>query len=138
WIKAIKADTRAVPKAQKVVDNKPSLAHDRCTLGDGVDQPASVCPRPLELTRVLAGAPDTTDVGKCQLKPLNAQDYLPAVFTAAQWQSLQQTFPSGVCDFSKPLVDLQMTIPWMTYEGVRGKAMPPAPLSYDGRTTQRN
>ena len=28
-----------LPKAQKVIDNKPALARDRCTLGNGVDQP---------------------------------------------------------------------------------------------------
>ena len=75
WIKAIKADPRNVPKGQKVLDDRPAAAHDRCTLGDGVDQPMSACPRPLELARVAAGAPDTDDVGKCQLKPLNRADY---------------------------------------------------------------
>jgi hypothetical protein len=93
----------------------------------------SSCPRPLELPRVLAGAPDTNDGGKCQLKPLNALDYLPITFTAAQLQALQQTFPTGVCDWSKPLVDFAFTIPWMTYQGVRAKPLPPAPVSYDGR-----
>ena len=47
-----------VPQAQKVKDNRPPMARDRCTKGDGVDQPLSVCPRPPELTRVLAGAPE--------------------------------------------------------------------------------
>jgi uncharacterized tannase-like protein DUF6351 len=55
-----------------VVDNKPAAAHDRCALGDGKDQPMSACPKPLKLTRVAAGAPESNDVGKCQLKPLNS------------------------------------------------------------------
>ena len=138
WIKAIKADTRAVPKAQKVIDNRPATAHDRCTLGDGIEQPASACPRPLELTRVLAGAPDTMDVGKCQLKPLNPAEYLPATFTATEWASLQQTFPSGVCNFNVPLLDFQYTLPWMTYSGTRGKQMPAPPRSYDGGIAVRD
>ncbi|NUZ04781.1 DUF6351 family protein [Piscinibacter koreensis] len=136
WLRAIKADTRNVPKAQKVIDNKPALARDRCTTGNGVDQDLGVCTRPLELTRVLAGAPDSTDVGACQLKALNSADYPGVAFTAQQWQTLQQTFPSGVCDFSKPLVDMDWTKPWMDYSGVRGKPMGPAPVSVDGRTTQ--
>jgi hypothetical protein len=49
WIKAIKADTRDIPQARKVVDNKPAAAHDRCTLGDGKDQPMSACPKPLKV-----------------------------------------------------------------------------------------
>ncbi len=135
WIKAIKADTRTVPTAQKVIDHKPAMARDRCTLGDGKDQPLSACPRPLELTRVLAGAPDTHDAGKCQLKPLNRGDYAPVAFTEAQWASLQKTFATGVCDYAKPLVDFRMTTPWLTY-AADGQYRPlgPAPRSYDPRS----
>ena len=134
WIKAIKADHRDVPQAQKVVDNRPAMAHDRCTLGDGKDQPMSACPRPLELARVLAGAPDTDDTGKCQLKPLNRADFGPSVtFTAEQWASLQRTFPTGVCDYAKPMVDFGKTTPWLTYTG-NGQARPlgPPPTSQAG------
>ena len=60
------------------------MARDRCTLGDRQGAPISACPRPLELTRVLAGAPDTNDIGKCQLKPLNRADYGKVSFTAEQ------------------------------------------------------
>jgi hypothetical protein len=132
WIRAIKADTRGVPKAQKVIDDKPAMARDRCTLGDGKDQPMSACPRPLELTRVLAGAPDTNDVGKCQLKPLERADYGAVSFTEAQWTMLKKTFATGVCDYAKPLVDFEMSTPWLAYAG-DGKARPlgPAPHSYD-------
>jgi hypothetical protein len=135
WIKAIKGDARNVPKAQKVIDDRPAMARDRCTLGDGKDQPMSACPRPLELTRVLAGAPDTNDVGKCQLKTPERADYAPVVFTEAQWAQLTRTFATGVCDYSKPLVDFRLTTPWLTYLG-DGKARPlgPAPHAYD---TQR-
>ena len=130
WIKAIKADTRDIPQARKVVDNKPAAAHDRCTLGDGKDQPMSACPKPLELTRVAAGAPDTNDVGKCQLKPLNRRDYPNVTFTDEQWANLVKTFKTGVCDYSKPLVDYARTTPWLTYSG-DGKYQPlgPAPRS---------
>jgi hypothetical protein len=130
WIKAIQADTRNVPKAQKVAEDKPVAAHDRCTLGDGKDQPMTACPRPLELTRAASGAPDTNDVGKCALKPLNKADYGSVSFTADQWTALQGRFKTGVCDYSKPMVDFQMSIPWMTYaDGKGGKPLPSAPVS---------
>jgi hypothetical protein len=130
WIKAIKADKREVPKARKVVEDKPAMARDRCTLGDGKDQPASACPRPLELTRVLAGAPDTNDAGKCVLRPLNRADYGGVKFTAAEWASLQKTFATGVCDYSKPMIDFSMATPWLAYVGNgRFAPMGPAPVS---------
>lgn len=134
WIKAIKADNRNVPKATKVIDDKPAGLHDRCTLGDGKDQPMSACPRPLELTRVLAGAPDTNDVGKCQLKPLDRTDYGTLNFTEAQWALLKKTFATGVCDYAKPLLDFQMATPWLAYLGDgRSQPLPQPPHSYDGR-----
>ena len=130
WIKAIKADTRPVPKAPKVIDDKPAAAHDRCTLGDGKDQPMSACTPPLPLTRAAAGAPDTNDSGKCQLKPLSKADYGSIAFSPEQWTSLRKTFPTGVCDYAKPMVDFKMSRPWLAYSG-DGKAQPlgPAPVS---------
>jgi hypothetical protein len=53
------------------------------------------------LSRMVAGGPNTNDVFKCQLKPLDRAGYNVA-FTDAQWARLQQIFPTGVCDFSKP------------------------------------
>jgi Tannase-like family of unknown function (DUF6351) len=129
WIKAIKADGRNVPQSQKVLDNRPSLAKDRCIV-EGADAPLASCPRPPELVRVLAGAPDTNDIGKCQLKPLRAADYGAVTFTATQWSALQKTFPSGVCDYAKPLVDFRMSEPWLRYTGDgKASAMGAAPAS---------
>lgn len=134
WIRAIRADGRDVAKAQKVIDNRPAEARDRCTKGDGVDQPLSACPRPPELARVLAGAPDTNDIGKCQLKALNRADYGQIAFSAEQWASLTRTFATGVCDYAKPLVDFQMTTPWLAYSGEgRAQPLPAPPKSVDGR-----
>ena len=61
--------------------------------------------------RTVAGDAITTDANKCQLKPLNRSDYPGITFTGAQWATLQETFPAGVCDFSKPGVDQQPTDP---------------------------
>lgn len=123
WLRAIKADGRNVPKARKVIDNRPTLARDRCVVS-GRDADASQCPRPPALARVLAGAPDTNDSGKCQLKPLRRGDHGPVVFTDAQWAALQRTFPTGVCDWSRPMIDYRETIPWLTYDGEGYRRLP--------------
>jgi hypothetical protein len=54
--------------------------------------------------RLVAGAPLTNDVLKCQLKPISYGDYKPA-FTEAQKARLTTIFSSGMCDFSKPGVE---------------------------------
>jgi hypothetical protein len=129
WIKAIKADTRIVSKATKVIENRPALANDRCII-DGADQMLGACPAPPELVRTLAGAPDTNDTGKCQLKPLRRADYGPVKFTDDEWATLQKKFPGGVCDWSKPPIDYTETIPWLTYSGDgRFKPLGPPPKS---------
>jgi Tannase-like family of unknown function (DUF6351) len=70
--------------------------------------------------RVVAGEGIETDINKCSLKPLRRSDYLPVVFTDAQWAQLRAAFGTGVCDWSRPGVDQQATIPWMTYEDMVG------------------
>jgi len=67
-----------------------------------------------------AGEPLTDDTAKCQLKVMNRTDYFPNLFTDAQWSQLQQAFPTGVCDYTKPGVNQQATVPWMTYRNGPG------------------
>jgi hypothetical protein len=134
WLKAIKADRRKVSLTKKISDNKPALARDRCTLGDGIDQDPSACPTPPAMPRIIAGQNDAMHAGKCQLKSLLKSDYLPVTFTDSQWDSLQQTFSSGVCDNGKPLVALQPTAPWLTYkDAVGGRRLSKAPTSHEAR-----
>jgi len=48
----------------------------------------------------------------------------------AQWSQLQQAFPTGVCDYTKPGVNQQATVPWMTYKnGPGGQPLGNAPQS---------
>lgn len=72
--------------------------------------------------RMVAGDALTTDTNKCQRKPLDRNDpaYGSATFTEPQWHTLQAVFPDGVCDFSKPGVSQQPTIPWLTYQDATG------------------
>ena len=65
--------------------------------------------------REIAGAPLTSDIAKCQLMPVDPEDY-GAAFSADEMARLRGIFPQGVCDWSKPGVsqtDLRGT--WLTF-----------------------
>lgn len=135
WLTAIEADKSNLDYAAKVVKNKPAAAHDLCTNGDGAEIPnAAACaaanPYYAE-PRMVAGEPFTGDVLKCQLKPLDKADYKQLIpFTDAEWATMQKTFASGVCDYSKPSIGQQMTVPWLNYAaGPGGVPMGAAPVS---------
>ncbi len=59
---------------------------------------------------------------KCQLKPLDRNDY-PVAFTDSQWTQLEQAFPGGVCDWSKPGVDQGGAVAWLTYQNRKGEVI---------------
>ena len=133
WVGAYTQDPRDVPLAQKIIDNLPADIADRCTNGAGVDVPAAYCDSIVtsySSPRIEAGMPLTEDVMKCQLKPMDPMDYLPAVFTTEQWATLQAAFPTGVCDYSLPAVDVGPTMPWLTYaNGPGGQPLGATPKS---------
>jgi len=84
--------------------------------------------------RQVAGGPLTENILKCQLKPLNAIDYAPIVFTSAQWTRLQAAFSDGVCDWNLPGVGQQEAISPLTFAaGPGGVPLPPAPVSVVSR-----
>jgi hypothetical protein len=140
WLGAVERDTSSKTQARKIAADKPSDLGDACYDGNGNKVSDGLCPPgvvPIYGTpRTVAGDAITTDANKCQLKPLNRSDnYGPIPFIDAQWTQLQSLFPNGVCDFSKPGVDQQPTIPWMTYQDARGRViyggrpLGPAPAS---------
>jgi hypothetical protein len=116
WLDALSKDTSNKPAIAKVVAAKPAAALDGCWSGDGTryDEPATLdgpgkCNElfPAHRTpRLVAGAPLTDDVMKCQLKPVDAKDYA-VKFTDAELGQLRQVFSGGVCDYSKPGVNQQ-------------------------------
>lgn len=132
WLAAIEADTSGTPLADKIVANRPSTVADRCTDGAGHDVPSTKCDLEVQsysTPRMAAGMPNTDDVLKCQLKPLSRGDY-PVTFTDQQWAALEATFPNGVCDYSKPGVAKQGTVPWLDYtDGPGGDAVGPSGTS---------
>ncbi len=124
WITAIERDNKRPSLAAKVIADKPADVVDQCSNGVGITIHNGICGSavvPVYGTpRTVAGEPIATDQNKCQLKPLRRTDYKGVTFTAAQWASLQKTFPTGVCDYTKPGVDQQPTVPWLTYQNAQG------------------
>ncbi len=133
WLSAVERDSRNVPLAQKVADDRPTSVHDMCSDIPDVDQVnvpgvGEVCQNAALQTRfatprMVAGEGIATDQEKCQLKPLRQSDYYPITFSDQEWAELQQIFPNGVCDYSKPGVDQQPTIPWQTYQDSSGRVI---------------
>jgi hypothetical protein len=121
WLAAVEADTTSDPLPAKLARNKPAAAVDACFRAGGVVQDV-MCNGDWQYygnPRLVAGWPFTLDHFKCELKPLNPADY-PVMLTAEQWTALQQAFPTGVCDYSKPPVGQQASIPWITFAGGPG------------------
>jgi hypothetical protein len=137
---APKATLNAVRTQAQVIAAKPSEAFDLCYLtGDATfSTPVTdmaVCDSDPRLAmhsspRQVAGGPLTEDVLKCQLKALNAADYLPATFSGAQLVRLYAAFPDGVCDWSKSGVGQQSAVSPLTFEGgPGGQSLGPPPTS---------
>ena len=138
WLSNVEADSSGLALKDKIIKDRPPEAVDSCFFGSlaNVDTNPATCnintfPTFTD-TRVAAGEAATSDIMKCQLKPLDSADYNVA-FTDAQWARLQATFPSGVCDFSKPGVGQVAPAPWQTFvDGPGGHPLPDPPASKPG------
>lgn len=155
WLMNVEADTSDRTLREKIVAAKPAAAVDSCwrddlgvwstdaaycnmgvtpsmasTLGpDGLPAP-TVDEWPVYRdTRVASGEPLTSDIMKCQLKPLARSDY-QVTFTDDQWNRLAAVFPNGVCDYGKPGVGQVAPEPWQTFAaGPGGQPLGDAPVS---------
>jgi hypothetical protein len=121
WLASVEADTSGASLPEKVRSDKPADLTDRCYDGGGQKVMDDICGEAVVATfgtpRTVAGDAITTDTNKCQLRPLNRSDNYGLIpLTDAQWATMQAIFPDGVCDFSRPGVDQQGTIPWQTYQ----------------------
>jgi hypothetical protein len=113
WIANIQSDTSSHSPAEKVVKNKPSDLVDSCydAMVQKYTDPAK-CSQMFPYAsdpRLVAGAPASDDVFKCQLKPVDARDYKKAL-TPEQMARIKSIFPQGVCDYSRPGVSQIKTI----------------------------
>lgn len=133
WLNAIAADASKDSQAVKVVRNKPADAVDTCFISGQAVTDATACGALFPYTgapRTAAGAPLAHDVLKCALKPLVRTDYAAGTFSDAQWTRLQAAFPEGVCDWSKPGIGQQPSLPWLTFaDGPGGRPLGEAPRS---------
>ena len=124
WLAGIHADDAPGSAAERVIRNRPVALTDACwngatkiaepfgILGGGTC--AGLYPTFAE-TRMVAGSPLASTVFKCQLKPIDFGAY-GVSFTPAQQARLQATFPTGVCDWSKPGVDERPPLgTWLDY-----------------------
>jgi hypothetical protein len=125
---------------EQVIAAKPALAFDLCYLTGDVNFATPVTdmalcdadPRLVKHTspRQVAGGPLAEDILKCQLRPINTADYLPATFTAEQLTRLHATFPDGVCDWSQPGVGQQPARSPLTFvSGPGGRLLPAEPTT---------
>ena len=126
WLENLAADASSDSQADKVARAKPAELTDACWSRD--EEPVRMeeaqvrgsgrceelypsSPSPREV----AGAPLTSDIAKCQLKPVDPGDY-GVELTADEMERLRGIFPVGVCDWSQPGVgqtDLRGT--WLTF-----------------------
>ncbi len=126
WLENLAADTSADPAAEKVARAKPSTLTDACWTRDeeaeqivetqvrGSGRCEELYPSPPS-PREVAGAPITSDIPKCQLKPIDPADYT-VTFTEGELGRLQTIFPDGVCDWTKPGVgQTDLTGTWLTF-----------------------
>ena len=116
------ANIRAHPE-RSVAENKPAGAVDACftstgapiASGDGVwsgildGGPKGPCAQQFPLfstSRIVAGGPIEGWIYKCALQPVTEAVakglYAPWIPGAADVARLQQIFPTGVCDYTKP------------------------------------
>jgi hypothetical protein len=70
-----------------------------------------------------AGMPQANDTTRCNLMPLDRSAYGDVTFTDDQWARMQEIFPQGVCDFTKPGLGRHPTSPWQTYQDARGRVI---------------
>ncbi|NDZ18945.1 DUF6351 family protein [Variovorax sp. WS11] len=125
WLSSLSSDTKSYAnQSAKVAANKPTDLVDACytTTGTKIAEAAEinnggqcgVLYPYFTNPRIVAGAPLSDDILKCQLKPLLRADY--AGISDAQFARLGGVFTTGVCDFSKPSVGstpLQST--WLSF-----------------------
>ena len=130
WQRNIAADLSSDPYPVKVIRNKPASLRNACW-----DASATMHEAPASFTepsfcnglfpvhddpRIVAGAPTSGDILKCQLKPVTTSDYT-VTFTSAELVRLNTIFPQGVCDWTKPGIGQQpIADAWLRYFGPSG------------------
>ncbi|MDB6062531.1 MAG: hypothetical protein JWM78_2634 [Verrucomicrobiaceae bacterium] len=126
WVAAVNADSSLLSVREKTQLHKPQKAIDGCwkSANEFIAEPQSFGRLPstqcnalfpsYAFPRFIAGGPLAADIIKCQLKPIDKNDYAVA-FTANEFKKLSEIFSQGVCDWSKPGVAQTRAIPRASY-----------------------
>ena len=131
WLDAIKATREELPMLQRIVQAKPEALSDDCFTAEGeriveeatfntgrlYDNTAGRCNQlypPHAGLRLVAGGPLTNDVMKCQLKAIDYDDYR-VTFNDEEKTRLNDIFPEGVCDWSRPGVGQGSNQTWLSF-----------------------
>ena len=97
WLAAVEADQSADPLEVKIVRDKPADILIACWISGVMVTDQSRCDTTFPYfrePRTVAGENPTIYTMKCQLKPLNRNDY-NVTFTDAQWARLAGRVPDG-------------------------------------------
>jgi hypothetical protein len=148
WLAKVEADQSTLPLPKKILAAKDRAGvKERCAApGGAADLPLEECRTAVGATlfsspRIEAGGGDmapvngvgpktvgfTDDRLDCQTMPIESFVYagkkFADVFTAAQQATLKKTFPTGVCDYSKPGKGFQAAQVWQTYQTPTGSVV---------------
>jgi hypothetical protein len=131
WLARLQVDSGGGTLLDRIVRARPAGLQDDCFAASGeriVEQPEFDRERLFDNTagscnslypphaglRLVAGGPLTNDILKCQLKPIDYDDYA-VTFTQAEKSRLAAIFPEGVCDWSRPGIHQQVNQTWLSF-----------------------
>jgi hypothetical protein len=121
WVTGITNDRSNRSQAEKLRAHRPAELVDACyASADSKTTNMEVCAKLFPIAsdaRMVAGAPATNDIMKCQLKPISASDYKRSL-TEQQLGRLRQIFAGGVCDYTKPGIgQVPLAGTWLSFPG---------------------
>ena len=131
WLASIRDSVDGTLDLETIVQAKPADLQNECYAASGeriagvphfdmnslFDNTAGPCNSlypPHAGLRLVAGGPLSNDVLKCQLKPIDDDDY-EVEFTQAEKARLEEIFAAGVCDWDKPGVHQQTNATWLSF-----------------------
>jgi Tannase-like family of unknown function (DUF6351) len=128
WVEAVRSDNSGLPQREVVVRDRPADLVDGCWTYNVnpqfIAEPQTFSSQPnsqcntlwpsYAFPRYVAGGPLSASKLKCQLKPIDLNDYQVS-FTGAELTRLQNVFPTGVCDWSKPGVNQTGVVTWASF-----------------------
>jgi hypothetical protein len=124
WLTNLASDKSGYPLLDRIVRARPADLADSCYSPSGARIPevqtisGGECSKlypAFPSPRMVAGGPVTNDVLKCQLKPVDMNDYRVA-FSDSEKARLAAIFAGGVCDWTKPGVEqIQLSATWQSF-----------------------